>query len=220
MTFRAAAPGGPMILHGYFRSTATWRVRIALRLKGVAYEDVFHHLRRGEQRADAYLALNPQGLVPALQLDDGAVLTQSLAIIDYLDARFPEPPLIPADPLRRARALALALAIASDIHPVQNLKVLARLRGLGLAEAAVTNWAREVIEEGLGACEALIADEKGPFAFGEDPSVADIFLIPQLANARRFGADLRWPRLLAVEAAAGALPAFQAARPEHQPDAE
>ena len=209
-----------MTLHGYFRSTAAWRVRIALGLKGLAYEDAFHHLRRGEQRAEAYLALNPQGLVPALQLDNGGVLTQSLAIIDYLDTQFPGTPLLPADPLRRAAALAFALAIASDIHPVQNLKVLARLRGLGLAETAVTDWAREVIEEGLGASEALIAGEAGPFCFGKVPSVADLCLIPQLANARRFGADLRWPRLLAVEAAAADVPAFQAARPEHQPDAE
>ncbi len=209
-----------MILHGYFRSTAAWRVRIALGLKGLTYADAFHHLRRGEQRAQAYLALNPQGLVPALQLGDGAVLTQSLAIIDYLDGQFAGPPLFPADPLRRCKVLAFGLAIASDIHPIQNLKVLARLRDLGLAETAVTDWARDVIEDGLDACEALIAGEAGPFAFGEVPSLADICLIPQLANARRFGADLRWPRLLAVEAAAGALPAFQAARPEHQPDAE
>ncbi|MCX7685798.1 MAG: maleylacetoacetate isomerase [Acetobacteraceae bacterium] len=209
-----------MILHGYFRSTAAWRVRIALGLKGVEARQVSHHLRRGEHRAPGYLALNPQGLVPALETDDGAVLTQSLAIIEWLEETRPAPPLLPPEPLRRARVRAFAMAIACDIHPVQNLKVLQRLRGLGLSEEQVTGWARQTIEEGLDACEALVKPEAGPFCFGAAPTLADICLVPQLANARRFGADLRWPRLLAAEAAAMTLPAFQAAAAERQPDAE
>lgn len=209
-----------MILHGYFRSTAAWRVRIALALKGVVATQVSHHLRRNEHRAPGYLALNPQGLVPALETDDGAVLTQSLAIIEWLEETHPAPPLLPADPLRRARVRAFALAIACDIHPVQNLKVLQRLRGLGREEAQVTAWARQTIEEGLDACEALLRAEPGPFCFGAAPTLADICLVPQLSNARRFGAELRWPRLLAAEAAALSLSAFQAAAAERQPDAE
>lgn len=209
-----------MILHGYFRSTAAWRVRIALNLKGVAVTQVSHHLRRNEHRAPGFLALNPQGLVPALETDDGAVLTQSLAIIEWLEETRPTPALLPADPARRARVRAFALAIACDIHPVQNLKVLQRLRALGIDDAQVTDWARQTIEEGLDACEALLRAEPGPFCFGDAPTLADICLVPQLSNARRFGADLRWPRLLAAEAAALSLPAFQAAAAERQPDAE
>lgn len=209
-----------MILHGYFRSSAAWRVRIALGLKGVEAGQVSHHLRRGEHRAPGFLALNPQGLVPALETDDGAVLTQSLAIIEWLEETSPTPPLLPAEPLRRAHVRAFALAIACDIHPVQNLKILQRLRGLGVQEPDVTAWARQTIEEGLDACEALIAEERGPFCFGASPSLADICLVPQLSNARRFGTELRWPRCLAAEAAALALPAFQAAAAERQPDAE
>jgi maleylpyruvate isomerase len=209
-----------LILHGYFRSTAAWRVRIALNLKGVAATQVSHHLRRNEHRAPSYLALNPQGLVPALETDDGAVLTQSLAIIEWLEETHPTPALLPAEPLRRARVRAFALAIACDIHPVQNLKVLQRLRALGLEEGQVTAWARHTIEEGLDACEALLRTEPGPFCFGDAPTLADICLVPQLSNARRFGAELRWPRLLSAEAAALSLPAFQAAAAERQPDAE
>jgi maleylpyruvate isomerase len=209
-----------MRLHGYFRSTASWRVRIALGLKGLAHEDVFHHLRRGDQRAPDYLAINPQGLVPAIETDTGDILTQSLAIAEYLDEIRPRPPLLPDGPVLRARARAFAQAVACDIHPVQNLTVLERLRRLGLAEADVQAWARTVIEEGLGACERLVASEAGPFAFGPRPGLADLCLVPMLFNARRFGADLRWPRLLAIEAACADLPAFANARPERQPDAE
>ncbi|MCS6890928.1 MAG: maleylacetoacetate isomerase [Rhodovarius sp.] len=213
----------PRRLHGYFRSTAAWRVRIALELKGLAVEHAFRHLRRGEQRAPEYLRLNPQGLVPALELDDGAtVLTQSLAIIEWLEEVYPTPPLLPGDAVQRARIRAFALAIACDIHPLQNLGVLERLRQLGLPEEAVTGWARDVIARGLAACECLAAEAKGqPFLFGEAPTMAEICLVPQLANARRFGVDLTpLPRLLAVEAACLALPAFAAAAPERQPDAE
>ena len=210
-----------MKLHGYFRSSAAYRVRIALNLKGVSAEHIAHHLRKGEQRAPGYLAINPQGLVPALISDDGAGLTQSLAIIEWLDETFPKPPLQPREPLERARVRAFAFAIACDIHPVQNLKVLNRLRGLGLAEDVVDAWAHWVNEEGLAACEQLVAREPGPFCFGSAPTLADICLVPQLGNARRFKVDVgRFARLLEAEAAAAVLPAFAAARPENQPDAE
>jgi maleylpyruvate isomerase len=184
---------------------------------------VSHHLRRGEQRAADYLTLNPQGLVPALELDDGAtVLTQSLAICEWLDETHPAPPLLPGDAQERARVRAFALAIACDIHPVQNLKVLARLRTLGVAEDAIIGWAREVIAEGLAACQALLPQgQPGPFLFGPAPTLAELCLVPQLANARRFGVDLvSLPRLLAAEAACQPLPAFVAAAPDRQPDAE
>lgn len=210
-----------MRLHGYFRSSASWRVRIALNLKGVTVEHVSHHLRRGEQRDPAYLALNPQGLVPALALDDGAVLTQSLAIIEWLEETCPAPALLPADPLSRARVRAFALVVAADTHPLQNLKVLNELRRHGLAEEAVTGWAAKANEAGLEACEALLAEVPGPFCFGTSPTLADICLVPQLGNARRFGVDLaRFPRLLEREAACGRLPAFAAAVPDRQPDAD
>ncbi|AYV48121.1 maleylacetoacetate isomerase [Caulobacter flavus] len=209
-----------MILHGYFRSTASWRVRIALGLKGLAADQVFHHLRRGEQRAPDYLAINPQGLLPALALGDGRVLTQSLAIVEYLDETHPEPPLLPADPFERAQVRAVAQAIACDIHPVQNLKILARLRDLGLDEPAVQGWAAGVIEEGLGAVDKLLAGHSGRFAFGDAPGLADLALVPQLGNARRFGVDLRWNRLTDIEAACLELDAFKSAVPSAQPDAE
>ena len=210
-----------MKLHGYFRSSASYRVRIALNLKGLSAEQLSYHLRKGEQRAADYLAINPQGLVPTFQGDDGATLTQSLAIIEWLDEIHPTPPLLPKDPLRRAQVRAFAQAIACDIHPVQNLKVLARLRDLGLAEEKVTEWAAWANREGLSACEKLIAREAGPFCFGDAPTIADLCLVPQLANARRFGVDVAaFPRLLKAEAAAKELKAFADAAPERQPDAE
>ncbi|NOJ39866.1 maleylacetoacetate isomerase [Bradyrhizobium australiense] len=209
-----------MKLHGYFRSSAAYRVRIALNLKGLTAEHLPHHLRKGEQIAPDYLALNPQGLVPTLE-DDGAVLTQSLAIVEWLDDTHPNPPLLPKDPLRRAKVRAFALAIACDIHPVQNLKVLARLRQLGLPEEKVTEWAAWANREGLSACEALIKREKGPFCFGGAPTIADLCLVPQLANARRFGVDVSaFFRLLEAEAAAKQMKAFTDAAPDRQPDAE
>lgn len=209
-----------MILHGYFRSTASWRVRIALGLKGLVAEQVSHHLRRGEQRTPDYLALNPQGLTPAFVTDDGAFLTQSLAICEYLDEVHPEPALLPSDPVERAKVRAVALAIACDIHPVQNLKVLQHLRDLGLAEEMVTAWATSVIDEGLDAVDRLLAGTEGPFAFGDRPGLADLCIVPQLGNARRFNVDLRWSRLLAIEAACLELGAFKVAAPGAQPDAE
>lgn len=211
----------PATLHGYFRSSAAWRVRIALNLKGIAVEHISQHLRRGDQRAPAYLALNPQGLVPTLILDDGTALTQSLAIIEWLEETVPEPALLPADPLARARVRALAAAIASDTHPVQNLRVLKRLRAAGWPEPDVLAWAGDVNQQGLAACEAMIAGRPGPFCFGAAPTLADLCVVPQLGNARRFGVDVSaFPRLSEADAACTLLPAFAAALPDRQPDAE
>ena len=210
-----------MKLHGYFRSSASYRVRIALNLKGLRTEHLSHHLRKGEQCAPAYLAINPQGLVPTLEDDTGTVITQSLAIIEWLEETHPTPPLLPKDPMRRAKVRAFAMAIACDTHPVQNLKVLTRLRELGLPEDKVTAWAGWANSEGLAACEKLIATEPGPFCFGAAPTMADLCLVPQLANARRFGVDVSaYQRLLQAEAAAKAMSAFADAAPDKQPDAE
>jgi len=210
-----------MKLHGYFRSSASYRVRIALNLKGLSAQHLPHHLRKGEQRAPHYLRLNPQGLVPTLEDDGGAVLTQSLAIIEWLEETHPEPPLLPKEPLRRAKVRAFALVLGCDTHPVQNLKVLARLRQLGLPEEQVTDWAAWANREGLAACEALLATEPGPFCFGATPTLADLCLVPQLGNARRFGVDVAaYPRLLQAEVAARAMKAFADAAPERQIDAE
>jgi maleylpyruvate isomerase len=210
-----------MKLHGYFRSSASYRVRIALNLKGLQAEHLPHHLRRGEQRSPAYLAINPQGLVPALEDDVGMILTQSLAIIEWLDETHPEPPLLPKEALARAKVRAFADVLACDTHPLQNLKVLARLRELGLPEEKVTAWAGWANREGLAACEKLVAREPGPFCFGAAPTIADLCLVPQLANARRFGVDVNaFPRLLKAEATAKAMRAFADAAPEKQPDAE
>lgn len=210
-----------MKLHGYFRSSASWRVRIALNLKRVEVVHVPHHLRRGEQRSPEYLAFNPQGLVPALELDDGRVLTQSLAIIEWLEENFPAPRLLPLESVARARIRAFAMVLAADTHPLQNLGVLVRLRAMGRSEKEVQAWAAEVNVAGLKVCEALLGQSPGPFCFGDAPGMADICLVPQLGNARRFGVDAsRFPRLLRAEAAAAELPAFRAAQPHRQADAE
>lgn len=210
-----------LTLHGYFRSSASWRVRIALNLKGLTARQVSHHLRRGEQRAPDYLRLNPQGLVPALELSDGTVLTQSLAIIEWLEEMCPRPALLPIDPLHRARVQAFALILSADTHPLQNLGVLDELRRLGIAEPAITAWAARVNATGLKACEALLEGTPGPFCFGTSPTLADICLVPQLGSARRFGGDVvGFPRLLQREAACLAMSAFLEAAPGRQPDAD
>jgi maleylpyruvate isomerase len=195
-------------LHGFFRSSATYRVRIALNLKGLGFDCLSYNLRDKEQLAPAYLALNPQGLVPALEMRVD-VLTQSLAICEYLDEVHPAPAFLPSDPLTRAKVRAAAYVIACDVHPVQNLKILNRLRALGQSEDAVNQWARDTIEEGLAAFEALLPAHSGAFCFGDSPSLADICLIPQLVNARRFGVDITSKRILAIEAACLSLAAFE-----------
>lgn len=209
-----------MILHGYFRSSAAWRVRIAFGLKHLEPASVSHNLRSGDHLDPAYAALNPQKLVPALEFTDGHVLTQSLAIIGWLDRLVPEPALLPADSLQRAKVEAFALTIACDTHPLQNLKVLKRLRAAGWSEDQVVAWAAEVISDGLSTCEALLRDEAGPYCFGAQPTLADVCLVPQIGNARRFKVDLTpYPKLVAIDAACAELPAFAAARPDRQPDA-
>lgn len=212
-----------LTLHGYFRSSAAWRVRIALELKGIPAAHAFRHLRKGEQSAPEFLALNPQGLVPALDVPGQGVLTQSLAIVEWLEETQPGPRLLPSDPWARARVRALAQVIACDTHPIQNLRVLQYLkRELKQEQAAIDAWARHWIALGLDAVEARLAEPgSGRFCHGDAPGLADLCLVPQLGNARRFGTDLSaYPRVLAVEAACNALPAFQRAAPEAQPDAE
>ena len=207
-------------LYSFFRSSAAFRVRIALGLKGLPYETVPIHLTRGEHRAEAFRDVNPQRRVPALVLDDGTVLIQSLAIVEYLDEIHPQPPLLPADPVTRAKVRAVAGIIGADIHPVNNSGVLKELRSRFKAdEAQINAWIAHWILEGFAAVEALI--EPGPFAFGSAPGVADICIVPQVNNARRFKVPLDdFPRIAAVDAAARLLPAFATAFPEAQPDAE
>jgi len=212
-------------LYDYFRSSAAYRVRIALNLKGIKPDErTFVHLRMGGQRAQDYLALNPQGLVPALALDEGAVLTQSLAIVEYLEETHPDPPLLPPDPIGRARVRAIALSIACDIHPLNNLRVLNYLlHTLGVSAEQKDGWYRYWVDVGLEALETQLSRERatGRFCHGDAPTLADVCLVPQLANARRVKIDLSpYPTLTRVEAACLALPAFAAAVPERQPDAE
>jgi maleylacetoacetate isomerase len=214
-----------MRLYDYFRSSAAYRVRIALNLKGVVPDArTYVHLRKGSQRAQDYLALNPQGLVPALALDDGHVLTQSLAIIEYLDETHPEPPLLPADPVARARVRALALSIACDIHPLGNLRVLNYLIGtMGVSREQKDDWYRYWIDVGFAALEKVLARDAATarYCHGGAPTLADICLVPQMANARRFEIDLSpYPTLMRIESACNALPAFADAAPARQPDAE
>jgi len=214
-----------MKLYDYFRSSAAYRVRIALNLKGLKPDErTFVHLRMGSQRAQDYLALNPQGLVPALELDDGRVLTQSLAIVEYLDESHPSPPLLPKDATGRARVRAIALGIACEIHPLNNLRVLNYLTGtLGATDAQRNGWYKYWVDVGFEALESQLErdDETGTFCHGESPTLADICLVPQLANARRFKVDVTpYPTLTRIEAACNALPAFAQAAPSQQPDAE
>jgi maleylpyruvate isomerase len=214
-----------MKLYTFFRSSASYRVRIALNLKGLAYESVPVHLRRGggEQHSPGYKKKNPQELVPALE-DSGRILTQSLAIIEYIEERHPEPPLLPKNPADRALVRAMALAIACEVHPIQNLRVLNHLKiELKQSDEAANAWARHWIALGLAALEEMIehAPNRGTFSFGDTPTLADICLVPQLANARRFGSELSaYRNLLRGEAACLELAAFVNAAPENQPDAE
>ncbi|WP_447727523.1 maleylacetoacetate isomerase [Sphingomonas koreensis] len=203
-----------MILYDYFRSSAAYRVRIALNLKGVTYERREVHLVKGEQRSPEHVARNPQGFVPALDIGGGHILTQSLAIIEWLDAAYPEPRLIRADPLVRADAMARALVIAADIHPVNNLRILKRLETqFGADETAKADWYRHWIAEGFAALEAMAGD--GPFLGGATPDVSDVLLVPQMYNARRFELPLdAYPRLVAADAIASALEPFAAAHPD------
>jgi maleylpyruvate isomerase len=204
-------------LYGYWRSGTSYRTRIGLELKGLSYKTVGLDLRQSAQKSDAFLAMNPQGLVPALKVGD-QILTQSPAILEWLDEQYPQNPLLPSDPLARARVRALAALVGCDIHPLNNLRVLKAVRGLGAAD---NDWAAQWILPGFAAAEALMADQPGPWAFGTTPGLADCYLVPQIYSAQRFGVDMQaFPRLSALEAAAQTHPAFIAAHPDNQPDAD
>jgi maleylacetoacetate isomerase len=213
-----------MQLSTYFRSSAAWRVRIALALKGISATPEFAHLLKdgGQQKTATFRRKNPMGVVPVLELDDGALLTQSLAIIEYLEETHPTPALLPADPVARANVRAFALAIACDIHPLNNLRVLQYLeQDMGQGREARNAWYHHWIAEGLMALEALLKDAgPGPFCFGTTPGMADLCLVPQMANARRYKCPLdAYPTLLRAEVAALDLPAFRDTAPDRQPDA-
>jgi maleylpyruvate isomerase len=209
-----------LTLHGYWRSGTSYRTRIALNAKGLAYAQVGHDLRRGEQRAPDYLALNPQGLVPALEAD-GLVLTQSGAIIEWLDERYPDPPLLPDTANDRAIVRGMALLVACDIHPLNNVRVLNRLRDdLGAHQDAVKAWISHWIGQGFGALETLVARHGGRFCFGDRLTVADCHIVPQLYSAERFGVDLAaFPRLVETVDRVRADPFVAAAHPDRQADA-
>jgi maleylpyruvate isomerase len=214
-----------MKLYTFFRSSASFRVRIALNLKGITYQQVPIHLRRGggEQLQAVYTAVNPQALVPALE-DGGRILTQSLAIIEYLDEKYPNPPLLPKDPADKALVRSMALIIACEVHPIQNLRVLKHVKSTyKQTDEEVNKWAQHWINLGLAAFEQTIVAQPAPgkFCFGDTPTMADICLAPQLGNARRYGCDLSlYPAILSIETNCMAIPAFANAAPEKQPDAE
>lgn len=210
-----------MILHGYWRSGAAYRTRIALELKGLSYRQRAVDLRHGDQKSDSYLALNPQGLVPALEVD-GAVLIQSPAILEWLEEAHPAPPLLPADRVDRAHVRGMAALIGCDIHPLNNLRVGKALReGFGADQAAVDAWAARWIVPGFEALEALVARHGDGWCFGDSPTLADCYLIPQIYSAGRFNVPLdAFPRLLAIDESAKRHPAFIAAHPSEQPDAD
>jgi maleylpyruvate isomerase len=209
-----------MILYGYDVSSASYRVRIALALKGVKATPVRKDLRAGEQRLEDFLAINPQGFVPALVLNDGAVLTQSVAIIEYLDEIHPDPPLLPQAPLARARVRALTQAITCDIHPLNNLRVLKYLQNdLNIDKGARDTWYRHWVRSGFDALERWLERDAatGRFCHGDAPTIADVCLVPQVFNARRFEVDLSaYPRIVSIDAACRELKEFQAAAPERQ----
>jgi maleylpyruvate isomerase len=209
-----------MRLYDYWRSSAAYRVRLALNFKGLSYEQIAIDLRKGAQREPAFLALNPQGLVPVLE-DDGAILTQSLPILNYLEERYPEPALLPRDSLGRARSRAIAVAIACEIHPLNNLRVLQYLeRELGLDEGRRMAWYRHWIAEGFDLLERMIARSAGEFCVGDFPSLADLCLVPQVYNARRHQCDLEpYPIIRRIDERCREIEAFERAAPERQPDA-
>jgi len=209
-------------LYTYFRSSAAFRVRIALNLKGIAYHPVFVHLAKGEHRKPEYAKVNVQALVPTLELDDGTRLNQSLAIIEYLDEKQPQPALVPKDAVARARVRSLSYLIASEIHPLNNLRVLQHLkRALGQSEDQVSEWYRHWIADGLGKLEAELAPSKGKFCHGDTPSMADCCLVPQIFNAKRYNSDLApYPNTMRIFDACMKLEAFDRAQPSKQPDAE
>ena len=208
-----------MKLYGYWRSTSSYRLRIVLALKGIEAEQAFVHLIRGEQKSEAYRALNPQGRVPTLVLDDGTALIQSPAIIEYLEEVFPSPPLLPSDPVARTRARAVAAIIGCDVHPLHNVGPLNYLRDpLGRSEAEVSGWIATWVTQGLAAVEAMIGEEG--YCFGPTPGLADVYLIPQLYAARRFAVPLdQYARIMRVEKLATEHAAFLAAHPSSQGDA-
>lgn len=210
-----------MILYGYSMSSASYRVRIALALKGLEATTVAKQLRRGEHRLKDFLQINPQGFVPALGLDDGHVLTQSVAIIEYLDEVYPLPPLLPVEPLERAGVRALCQIIACDVHPLNNLRVLQYLEtSMGQSQSARDTWYRHWIEAGFTALEDLLARDpkRGRFCYGDAPTMADVYLVPQVFNARRFSVDLApFPRIVAIDAACLEIASFSGAAPEKQP---
>lgn len=205
------------VLYDYYRSSAAYRVRIALNMKGIEYEQRPVNLLESEQKSEDYRALNPQGFVPMLEID-GHRLTQSLAILNYLDIRFPVPPLIPASAAERAHVVALAMMVACDIHPLNNLRVLKFLKGeLGHSQEDVDNWYAHWITEGLRPLEAMAAQKAGQFLYGDAPTAADVCLIPQLYNARRFNVPLDdYPTLVRADENANRLEAFAAAHPDRQ----
>ncbi|MBL4628449.1 MAG: maleylacetoacetate isomerase [Roseicyclus sp.] len=209
-----------MILHSYWRSTTSYRVRAALNLKGVAYSQVAVDLVAGDQCRADYAALNPGLGVPTLVLDDGTALTQSMAILDYLDAAYPDPPLLPQDPINRARVRAAAHSIALDIHPLNNLRVINQLKSrFNATPEDTTAWMQHWITEGFAALEAMLPDNT-TFAFTDQPGLADLCIVAQTYNARRWGMPLTsFPNITRIEAACLATPEIAAARPEAQPDA-
>lgn len=212
-----------LILHTYYRSSASYRVRIALNIKDLEYESIYVHLRSKEHLDDQFLTRNPQGLVPILEVD-GQFLNQSLAIIEYLDARFPEPALLPFDEWERAKIRAASQVIACDIHPLDNLRVLQYLKTeLSHNQEQIDNWYRHWVIEGFKALEKMIVSDNGKnrFCFGNTISLADICLVPQMYNAKRFNTDLSsFPKLVGINEYLCAMPAFEKAAPENQSDAE